>query len=888
MATSSELSNTLKSITITKIRELEKQRSSYNARKHAILTDVGESGESVSVEQLLKLYEGIKNLPDTPSPDVELYNASCLLGQARFDPSVSQDQLKVIDANLRARLDVGSRKLDLAHLYSRLLTEWIETPANADDEPADLERSGSEASFEVVEDTQKARLEQLRDKFARVVFEPLETDGNAIKDYLDNLFAGGHDIKMLEEMRRQVSDYGNIMLQESFQIDEQSLRWCIKSLLKNQLLNDEKKASLNDFLKDDAVLKEILDVLNMRFRDIRDWDWDLGEDGMPVLPRQSLNGKWRVMMDEDVLQAILTQWIGTTWAVQMKRVLQRTRYSQVLWKQYPQPLQEDVRKWGYFGEANRDLASVARERYDVYSQTFFMAPLPNKFFEEAGGYDDDDEVTGDDDKKSPKDVKQLLLRTLATEVLLRRTFESEVAVVQSDFQWFATGIAHTTVFAVLRFMGFSDIWITFFKKVLQPPLDMLDGGPVRTRKRGLPMAHIFEKLFGELVLYFLDLAVAQHDGMILYRFHDDLWLAGKPAQVAESWKTMERFAEVMGLEFNKHKTGSVYLVNDEKQRDAQITKTLPEGEVAMNFLRLDKTSGQWEINQDHVQEHVQQLQKQLNESKSVLSWIKTWNSCIGRFFSYTFGEPALCFGKAHIDAILTTHEQMQKSMFPGTTVTNHIKDMLSSHFQGIESPPDAFICMPETLGGLGLKNPFVPLLLLRNGMVSPRDPEVHLSAFLKTEREDYERTKKDFEALSEREKRKRYKEAFPPDEYDTSEPPLSWEEAQTFPSLEEYSADREMTSSRLCKVYKRLLSLPKQQGVSFTSSVRHDIEQLSYLPEGLDERNATDKEVLWTVQAFREELTRLFGGLEIVDRGLLPLGVLGALRKRRVTWQMVL
>ena len=60
------------------------------------------------------------------------------------------------------------------------------------------------------------------------------------------------------------------------------------------MLNDEKKASLAEFLKDDAVLAEIRDVLNMRFRDLKEWEWNLGEEGMPVLPRQSLNGKWRV------------------------------------------------------------------------------------------------------------------------------------------------------------------------------------------------------------------------------------------------------------------------------------------------------------------------------------------------------------------------------------------------------------------------------------------------------------------------------------------------------------------------------------------------------------------------------------------------------------------
>lgn len=103
---------------------------------------------------------------------------------------------------------------------------------------------------------------------------------------------GDHGARTLEILRREVSDLGKHMLEDTFRIDEQVLTWCIKGLLKNDLLNDEKKASLNDFLKDDAVLAEIKDVLNMRLRDLKEWEWDLPERGMPVVPRQSLNGKW--------------------------------------------------------------------------------------------------------------------------------------------------------------------------------------------------------------------------------------------------------------------------------------------------------------------------------------------------------------------------------------------------------------------------------------------------------------------------------------------------------------------------------------------------------------------------------------------------------------------
>jgi hypothetical protein len=602
------------------------------------------------------------------------------------------------------------------------------------------------------------------------------------------------------------------------------------------------------------------------------------------------------MMDEDVLQALLTHWIGTTWAYRMKAILNSTRRMPGIWKHSARlPDDERAKRKYYFGEYDyrnmTDCENVAQERRKLYEEDFFMSPLPAKFFEEAGGYDDDDETEASS-MKSPKDIKQLLLRTLATEVVMHRSLDGEVAVVQSDFQWFATGIAHTTIFAVMRFMGFQEEWITFFRKVLEPPLNMLDGKGVRIRKRGLPMAHVFEKFLGELVLFFMDLAVAQHDGMILYRFHDDLWLAGKPEQCSTAWSCMVNFAKVMGLEFNKHKTGSVYFTDETHHRDPKILKTLPQGEVAMNFLVLDPDSASWVIGNENVQEHVKQLQKQLGESKSVLQWIKTWNSCIGRFFSYTFGEPAHCFGQKHVLDTLKVHRDIQHVLFgdtnpPGMAV-QRIRDMLTSRFD-IKDVPDSFILMPEALGGLGLKNPFIPLLLLRTN-VCP-NPDAYMQTFHIDERRDYENARRDFEALSEKEKRKRYKAAFRRDEDGEEEeanPPITWSEAQTFMSFEDFTKYRECTSTNLWRVYTYFLNQPDQDHLHLTDRVRQALQKMEWMSEDGEGVKEGDGETLWTIMSLEEELFEKFGGLEVVDTRLLPLGVLKALRAKRVTWQMVL
>jgi hypothetical protein len=615
------------------------------------------------------------------------------------------------------------------------------------------------------------------------------------------------------------------------------------------------------------------------------------------------------MMDEDVLQAIFTHWIGNRWIVSVKETLQATMSDpHMRHKELRLPAAEEAKRKYFLGSSVSSRAqNLERRKLHTYNEHFFLAPMPSKEFEDAVGYDDDSDETDSDsddglvfgsERLSPKEVKQLLLRTLATEMLIRRSLDGEVAVVQSDFQWFATGIAHETVFAVLKFVGFQEEWISFFRKALEPPLDMLTGDPIRIRKRGLPMAHIFEKLLGELVLFFMDLAVSQQAEMLLYRFHDDLWLCGEPAKCAKAWKAMERFAEVMGLEFNNHKTGSVYLVDAPKKKNPEIVKTLPEGPVTVYFLVIDPATGNWVVNKDHVKQHAEQLQKQLGEAKSVLEWVKTWNSCIGRFFSFTFGEPANCFGRPHLDAILEVHRQIQRALFDGgdgkgKSVAEHLSHMISERFK-VEDVPDAFLYMPEDLGGLGLRNPFVPLLLLSENVIS--SPQEELRKFHEEERESYVTAKREFEQLSEYEKRQRYRSCFPRDEEEDDLPAskkfkkLTWEEAQEFWTFEDYTKYREIASTALCSAWNSLVSKAHDKEMPLPAKVREALRSNLLSPGGRTRASAVslDAETTWLVNFYADYLLEKVGGLRIVDKSFLPLGVLKAMRSRRVKWQMVL
>lgn len=281
MASSSTiLSQTLKSVTLTKIEELAKQRGSFEGGKASILRTVDETQDLR--EKVIKLHAGVKSLGSEAYG--ELDNIERWLHQSQYDPTIPSERLHKFELALRSRLDIKSRRFDLADLYSRLLTEWIGSPDIDESDAVTSQEDDASDSFEMVQTIQKERLDQLRQKFAKVVFEPLDTDEVEIHNYLSSLFKGDAGKADLKRLRESVSNAGKGMLQEKKLLDKQSMKWCIKALLKNELLNDEKKATLREFLKDEAVMDEIKDVLNMRFANLKHWSWDLEDGGMPVVP----------------------------------------------------------------------------------------------------------------------------------------------------------------------------------------------------------------------------------------------------------------------------------------------------------------------------------------------------------------------------------------------------------------------------------------------------------------------------------------------------------------------------------------------------------------------------------------------------------------------------
>jgi hypothetical protein len=99
---------------------------------------------------------------------------------------------------------------------------------------------------------------------------------------------------------------------------------------------------------------------------------------------------------------------------------------------------------------------------------------------------------------------------------------------------------------------------------------------------------------------------------------------------------------------------------------------------------------------------------------------------------------------------------------------------------------------------------------------------------------------------------------------------------------EEFSKYREITNLSLRDLYTKLMSVPSEAPLKLTRELRSAINDLySILP-------SPSAEVIWIVQLHAAELSENFGGLSMIQKSFLPLGVLTMMRQKKVTWQMVL
>ncbi|KAH8203852.1 hypothetical protein TruAng_002029 [Truncatella angustata] len=512
----------------------------------------------------------------------------------------------------------------------------------------------------------------------------------------------------------------------------------------------------------------------------------------------------------------------------------------------------------------------------------------------------DDEGYPSTPSKKPIDAKQKLLHLLSTEIAINTKLHGEITAVRTSFDNWESLLPHATVRTILEFFGVSTQWLNFFSKFLEAPLtfvDQYETAAPRTRRRGAPSSHVLSAVFGEVTLFCLDFSINQlANGALSYRLYDDIWFWNPDHKVSvKTWDAIQQFAAVTGTSLNLPKTGTVRISGD-PDVVLEVDKSLPEGSISWGFLRLSPENGRFEINQPMVEKHIGELRKQLQAKHgSVFEFIQTWNTYAATFFTSNFGKAANCFGRQHVDLMLATHSRIQREIFkPGSplsvndstenaSVVAYLKNLIGKRFN-VDDIPDAYFFFPVELGGLDLQSPFISILQIRDSIL--KDPSTLVEKFEENERDCYYRAKLAFEKGEVTERARS-------DLEDPDWEPVDKEDRERFISFEEFSRWREEYSLgsdyELSEVYETLLEKPNQETLELdnerVASSILALERQRNLRGIMSNWEQMEPYWKWVVMQYGPEVIDRFGGLNIVDAGLLPMGMVSLFRDKRVNWQ---
>lgn len=883
MASSDVLTETLHTVTGIKLAQLEKQKTTYENAKGSLLRSA--DGETDARKRAKMLIDGAEKLPAmmtplTDNPNLSVRNIRSFVEQADCDPSVSGTFLAGYEKTVRNQLDAQSNQYQFATLYGQLVKDWTSAAGDA------TVGSDSGADFVAVG---REEMHKQRATWEEYVFHAKETDVTAIKAYLDDLFANNPTkevVTALEDLRKGFKDFQEQWDKETKHFDKSVLTGCINSILRGDVISDHKRSTLNDFLGNDIVLREIADVLNMRMSTREDFAWD---GVTTVEQRRQLNGRYRFYPDEDLLQTIFIQYIGLKWATELRQLLFKFATDAGMCKSSSGKLSKQAyrrRRFFLGSKMAKPTRNVESEVANHWRDQIFLDQLPSDMFETRGAYGDDKtEIEEGDTRRSPLAVVQELIHRVQASVIMQKRLGTDTTVIRSDFKWFGPSLPHSSIYTVLEYFGVRQDWLDFFKKVLEAPMAFKDEGGVKEpqiRKRGTPIGTPIATFWGEALLFCSDFAVYQKaNGARLYRLHDDLWLWGDVDTCVQGWNALTEFAGFMGLEFNEEKTGSCVVLGDGSEKSSiasSASSSPPKGDVVWGFLKLDPSSGRFVINQAKVDTHIEELRLQLEACKSVFDFVQAWNLYGARFFRTNCGKIAECFGRLHMDSMLETFKRIQSRVFESSSgsVSQHLKRMIERKL-GVTDIPDGFLYYPTSMGGLGLQNPFVELYMTRKNV--DLSPEKLMDKFFIDEEQRYHARKREFETLDvsddgARPGGGRANCGYP-------EPTGDWADFrdEPFMSFEEFTQHREVTSHALLDVYTTLLEVWNPEHMTLHGEARQHAQcHCGYSSDW----TAYER---WVVQLYSDEIMSRFGSLKIVEEGLLPIGLMKMLTQSRFKWQ---
>ena len=607
------------------------------------------------------------------------------------------------------------------------------------------------------------------------------------------------------------------------------------------------------------------------------------------------------------MDAILLHHIGIVWQVKIKSALRRI-FDSKAWVRPTPPSGEDRDRWTEQLRGDNGENSINTLRNRTRRVKFYMSQLQESS-RIVSSYDDLVDTPESPGENSPALVKRELLYIMMTECFLNQAIHGSHATVLSDLEWFGPSLPHTSILTVLEFIGMSKTWLGFFKAFLEAPIRFPGEAEPRIRKRGTPISYSLSVVCGEAVLFIMDFAVNQRaNGLYLYRMHDDLWLwDADPQKVGDGWNEMNRFAALFGLTFNKAKTGSAYVGPSHV-----ATSRLPPGDIRWGFLRFETEKGRFIIDQKDVGVHIKEMKRQLACTKSVFGWVNAYNKYMAFFIKNFGGLPANCVGKDHICDMIDTLARIQHELFADGGAIGYLRETIRDRFDTTDLP-EGYFYFPLSSGGLDLRNTMLellaldrrdkPLILLEDdktegseekpGSKSDTSDDDSDSGYSDSEDENEPNALEIFyedKAVADQKFKKRMdydnklyasmKEVWDLDTDKRRSKKGSLYKDVKFMSFEEYTSLHETWLNGWGQSYNHMLQTPNLRHITLTPEMRQLTASWPGWKDGPG--NALGWYGKWVVNMYGEEVVRKFGGLEVVDPNLIPIGMVELFKSSRM------
>ncbi len=843
-----------------------------------------------------------------------------MLWEAKYSSGFSKSAVLAWREELLSFLRQGHRRMTYTSLFGNLTNEWADLRFGELSSSKEKRKAQPPVHSEYGEATEvtvgRKEMYQQREIWEGHVATERKTDTDKITAFLDDLFHAGSQHKelaageptdlcanFLRDIRKSIAQD----CKRKLEVTAETVKAAVQGVLSADQLTSEKRRALLDISNKDNVLSEIADLLNIdtSLDSLNQWSW--GETPITAQMRKAINGKYRVYLDLELLDAILIQCIGQSISVKIRDAILNSwsRDAEDVW----QPPASEAR----FAAMERQIADIERRQNNdsvqtlrrcIYKNTFLAVSLPRSTVDTSRGYDDDGSVDSDD--ASPKftdlangppnkfALRTDLLRLCSAEMAVQKLTQGQFCVLQSDFEWFGPSLPHSTLLAIMKYFHFPAELVHFVKEFLSMHMKFEEdgaNGPIVTRKTGIPVSFQLTDGISELLLFVLDFAVNQKTtGSFLYRNHDDLWFWGQPEKCAVAWETICEFTEVMGLRLNKDKTGSAHAVDESNARyipvDKSVIRRLPEGKLKWGFLSFDANEWKWTANKPAIKEHMGELHFQLKSRTAVMAHIQAYNAYIQNFLPNNFGPVFIGLGDSHPIMVLEALQYALQCLYaggesdkdsdterPAADAAEHVRRMIQSHFGEHYEVPDCFLYMDIENGGLGLANPvpafaqYVDISHNKKSENGEGELPPMAEAQSRTMKNLSSRYREDIKKFTERRRGKKKGkksekvESMSEGETSTVRDALGKRLLNTseFMSFSDYVATGEQHSNALYQLYLSLVEAPEIDSSSL--QIKH-----------------------WATDLFHDELETLFGG-HIAEEEFLSLGLYRTLAEEKVRWE---